>query len=250
LIVVFLASLMWRPALIGVAMVAFVIAAGEFYTVLMQKGHRPLALFGFFGLVGASLGTVAWGVIAIPMAFALTSLLILLFFAVVPGRVKPLLSYSITIAVAAWAGLGTFAFPIIESESYRTLVLAVVAAVALMDIAAYFVGRTLGRNQLAPVVSPKKTWEGLVGGVVVALLIGALLHYFPPFELTSGLLLGAVVAVVAPLGDLAVSVMKRSLGVKDMGAILPGHGGLVDRIDALLFVIPAAWALYTWLDLL
>jgi phosphatidate cytidylyltransferase len=250
LIVVFLAALLYRPALIGLALVVFLLSAGEFYTVLMRRGYRPLALFGFIGLAAASLGTVVWGVIAIPMALALTSMLILLYFAVAPGRVRPLVNYSITIAVAGWVGLGAFAFPIIESERYRTLVLAVVATVAIMDIASYFVGRTLGRNPLAPVVSPKKTWEGLVGGVVVALLIGALLHYFPPFELTSGLLFGAVVAVVAPLGDLAVSVVKRALAVKDMGAVLPGHGGLFDRIDALIFVIPAAWALFTWLELL
>ena len=124
-----------------------------------------------------------------------------------------------------------------------------VPPVALMDIASYFVGKFLGRNQLAPVVSPKKTWEGLVGGVMVVLLFGAILGYLEvvPFDLASGLVLGAVVAVVAPLGDLAVSVVKRTLAVKDMGALLPGHGGLFDRIDALLFVIPAAWVCYLWL---
>jgi len=202
------------------------------------------------GLVGASIGAVLWGAIAIPMAWALTALVLLLFFAVVPGRIRPLVSFSVTLTVAAWVGLGAYAFPIIESDSYRTLVLAAVAAVALMDIASYFTGRFLGRNQLAPVVSPKKTWEGLVGGVVVVLLFGAALHYFPPFDLTSGLVFGVVVAVIAPLGDLAVSVVKRSLDVKDMGALLPGHGGLLDRIDALIFVIPAAWATFNWLDLL
>ena len=117
----------------------------------------------------------------------------------------------------------------------------------VFDIAQYFAGRAFGRHQLAPRVSPKKTVEGLVGGVVVSLLIGAALHFFPPFDLASGLAFGAIVAVFAPLGDLAVSVVKRSLDVKDMGTVLPGHGGLLDRIDGLMFVIPAAWVLFEWL---
>ena len=249
LIAVFLLSLLWRPGLTVLAIGVFVVAAGEFYTMLMQKGFKPLTLFGFLGIIGASLGAVFWDVVAIPMALSLLALVILIFFAVVPGRPKPLVSFSVTVAVASWVVLGAYAFPIIEAENYKTLVLAVVAAVALMDIASYFVGKFLGRNQLAPVVSPKKTWEGLVGGVMVVLLFGAILGYLEvvPFDLASGLVLGAVVAVVAPLGDLAVSVVKRTLAVKDMGALLPGHGGLFDRIDALLFVIPAAWVCYLWL---
>jgi phosphatidate cytidylyltransferase len=136
------------------------------------------------------------------------------------------------------------------SEDYRPLIIGVVVAVAAMDIAQYFVGRSLGRHQLSPWVSPKKTVEGLVGGVIVALGIGALLHFFPPFELTSGLAVGAAVAILVPLGDLAMSAAKRALGIKDMGSILPGHGGFLDRIDGLLFVIPAAWAIFMWAGVL
>lgn len=243
-------SMLWRPALIAFAIVVFILAAGEFYTSLMRKEYRPLALFGFLGIVGASLGAVLWGAVAIPIALALTALVILLFFAVVPGRTKPLLSFGLTMLVAGWVGFGAYAFPIIDSEDWRSLVLTAVALVAIMDIAQYFTGRTLGRHALAPVVSPKKTWEGLVGGVVVVLGLGALLHYIEPFDLQSGLAIGAVVAVVAPVGDLAVSAVKRSLGVKDMGVLLPGHGGILDRIDALLFVIPAAWIAYSWMGLI
>jgi phosphatidate cytidylyltransferase len=112
------------------------------------------------------------------------------------------------------------------------------------------VGRRFGKRQLAPRISPKKTVEGLAGGVVVAVAVGAVLGNFGPFELTDGLLLGAIVAVAGPLGDLAVSVVKRAIGVKDMGAILPGHGGVLDRIDAMIFVIPAAWVVYSWMGLI
>ena len=156
---------------------------------------------------------------------------------------------ALTISVMVWVGLGTYAMMIVVSEDYRPLVVGVVVVVAAMDIAQYFVGRTLGRHQLSPWVSPKKTVEGLVGGVIVALGLGALLHFVPPFELTSGLAIGAAVAVLSPLGDLAMSAAKRALDLKDMGSILPGHGGFLDRIDGLLFVIPAAWAIFVWAGL-
>jgi phosphatidate cytidylyltransferase len=174
----------------------------------------------------------------------------LLFDAVAPRKDRPDVNFALTIFVAAWIALGAFAFDIINADDYRVLVAAVVGIVALVDIAQYFAGRSFGSRQLAPVISPKKTIEGLMGGVVTALILGAALSFIAPFDLGSGLLLGAVVAVFAPLGDLAVSGVKRSLDIKDMGSIVPGHGGMLDRIDGLLFVIPAAWVAYTWLGLL
>ncbi len=250
LIAALAASLVWRPALVALALAVFIIGAGEFYTALRRSGRHPIALFGFVGIVGATLGAYAWGAIAIPMSFFLVVTLLLLFYAVVPGKVEPMANLALTVSVMAWVGLGAYAMLIAVSDDYRTLVVGVVFAVAAMDIAQYFVGRALGRHQLSPWVSPKKTIEGLVGGVIVALTIGALLHFFPPFELTSGLAIGAATAVLVPLGDLAMSAAKRSLGLKDMGSILPGHGGFLDRIDGLIFVIPAAWAIFVWAGLL
>jgi phosphatidate cytidylyltransferase len=244
------ASLVWRPALIALATVVFIIGAGEFYTALRRTGRQPIALFGFVGLLGASIGAFVWGAIAIPMAFVAVATLLLLFYAVVPGKQEPMANLALTVTVMAWVGLGTYSMMIAVSEDYRTLIVGVVFAVAMMDIAQYFVGRTLGRHKLSPWVSPNKTIEGLVGGVIVALTIGALLHFFPPFELTSGLAIGASVALLVPLGDLAMSAAKRTLDIKDMGSILPGHGGFLDRIDGLLFVIPAAWGIFVWAGIL
>ncbi len=244
------ASLLWRPALVVFALGVFVLGAGEFYTALARSGRKPIALFGFIGIVGASLGAFFGGALWIPLSFLLATTLLLLFYAVVPGKVEPMANLALTVTVMVWAGLGTFALLIARSDSYRVLVFGVVVAVAAMDIAQYFFGRALGRNQLAPWVSPKKTIEGLVAGVVVALAVGALLHFLEPFELTSGLAVGAAVAVFAPIGDLAMSAAKRALGIKDMGSVLPGHGGFMDRIDGLLFVIPVAWAIFVWTGIL
>jgi phosphatidate cytidylyltransferase len=244
------ASLYWQPALVALAITVFVLGAGEFYTALVRSGRKPIALFGFIGIIGASLGAFFSGALWIPLAFILAVTLLLLFYAVVPGKIDPMANLALTITVMVWAGLGAYAMLIIKSDSYRTLVFGVVAAVAAMDIAQYFFGRALGRHKLSPWVSPNKTIEGLIAGVIVALVVGALLHFLKPFELTSGLAIGAAVAVLAPMGDLAMSAAKRSLDLKDMGSVLPGHGGFMDRIDGLLFVIPVAWAIFFWAGIL
>jgi len=113
------------------------------------------------------------------------------------------------------------------------------------DICAYFVGRSLGRHLLSPRVSPKKTVEGAVAGLAGSLLIaGAFAHWFwQTADLKTVLLLAGLIALAGQIGDLAESAMKRGAGMKDSGSILPGHGGLLDRIDALLFGAPTLWLL-------
>ncbi len=250
LIVALAASLMWQPALVAFVVAIFVLGAGEFYTSLVRSDRKPIALFGFVGIIGASLGAFFWGAVAIPTAFFLAATLLLLFYAVVPGRSDPMGNLALTIAVMVWVGMGAYAMLIVKSDAYRPLVIGVVLTVVAMDIAQYFIGRLIGRTKLSPWVSPNKTVEGLAAGIVVALALGATLDFVEPFDLTSGLVLGAVVAVLAPMGDLAMSAAKRSLGLKDMGSVLPGHGGFLDRVDGLLFVIPAAWVTFMWAGIL
>ena len=135
------------------------------------------------------------------------------------------------------------------------------------DIFAYFVGKSLGTHRMSPRVSPKKTWEGAVASVVASVAVGMLMaHYATPIsrallharliEQRDGvftepamlpiIILSIVLNVAAQLGDLVESVIKRGAGVKDSGAILPGHGGMFDRIDALLFAAPVLWAYMAW----
>ena len=252
LVAAFLLSLLWRPAITVLALAAFVVAAGEFYSALMHRRYKPMSIFGFVGIISAGLGAVVWGVVAIPIAFGLLATVILLYGAVSHRRMGAVSGFALTMLVAGWiGGFGAFAFPIIAAEDFQVLVLVVVGIVALVDIAAYFVGSSIGRRHFAPTISPKKTIEGLVGGTFMALVAGAAASFFvEAIDLPTGLVLGAVIAVVAPLGDLAVSVIKRSLNIKDMGSILPGHGGLLDRIDAIIAVVPAAWAVFVWTGLL
>jgi phosphatidate cytidylyltransferase len=115
----------------------------------------------------------------------------------------------------------------------------------LQDTTAYFVGRSFGHHKLAPALSPKKTWEGAAGGMIGAIigsLAGVLLMGLP-IGLGSGVLLGVVGGIVGPLGDLAESLIKRQVGLKDAGNIIPGHGGVLDRADSLLFTAPALYYL-------
>jgi phosphatidate cytidylyltransferase len=137
------------------------------------------------------------------------------------------------------------------------------------DIFAYFVGKSLGRHRMSPRISPKKTWEGAVASIVASMIVGTLWFQHAPaisaallriglIERRDGIfglqqpqlgpiiLLSAVVNLAAQLGDLVESLIKRGAGVKDSGTILPGHGGMLDRIDAMLFAVPVVWAYGAW----
>jgi phosphatidate cytidylyltransferase len=125
-------------------------------------------------------------------------------------------------------------------------VLLFIALTVCSDVGGYFAGILIGRHPLAPVVSPKKTWEGLGGAIAACLAGGAiLLPVLLHGRLWQGLLLGAAAVGAATLGDLAESMIKRDLEIKDMGSVLPGHGGVLDRIDSLLVMAPVVWLLLT-----
>ncbi len=108
------------------------------------------------------------------------------------------------------------------------------------DVGAYYVGRTIGKHKLAPKISPGKTWEGVAGGVVAGLALAAVAHFwfFPELPLKWALPLAAVMTTLGILGDLTESALKRGVGAKDAAKILPGHGGILDRLDSLLFNAP------------
>ncbi len=121
----------------------------------------------------------------------------------------------------------------------------VLAITWLQDAFAYFIGKRLGRHKMAPGLSPKKTWEGAAGGMIGAIIAGVAATFILglPISPLAGAALGAVGGIVGPLGDLAESMIKRQVGLKDAGNIIPGHGGLLDRVDSLMFTAPALFYL-------
>lgn len=235
------------------ATIVLMVSLGEFYSTLRSRGYRPAAVFGFIGALGAAIGAYRVGPVAIAGFAAVTILLVALFYSLAPRRL-PLENASLTVLGSVWVSLLAFAIAIGRSSEAVGLILLVVLVTAIFDAGSYFVGRAFGRRLLAPKVSPKKTVEGLIGGVIAAVAAAIILSTFPLVDpqLSMGwaVVLAIMVCVLAPIGDAAESIVKRALDVKDMGSLIPGHGGMLDRIDALLFVAPAAYFLFAHLGYL
>lgn len=122
-----------------------------------------------------------------------------------------------------------------------------VFAVEINDVAAFTCGKLFGKHRLRPNISPNKTWEGSIGALVVSLALPWLLRFsFPHFGATELVLTGLVVGIGGQLGDLTISFVKRDIGIKDMGAVIPGHGGILDRVDSLIFVAPLFFHMVRW----
>jgi phosphatidate cytidylyltransferase len=117
------------------------------------------------------------------------------------------------------------------------------------DTAAYFVGRAMGEHPLAPVLSPKKSWEGTIASILGALLVAVVFARWLTVALPHLLAMAVLGNIAGQAGDLLESAYKRSAGVKDSGSLLPGHGGVLDRIDALILAIPVVWYYWTWIYL-
>ncbi len=220
------------------------LALHEFFR--MTRPLRPIALAGYAGLLGALVAIqesgLEWAVAALLGTLALAFLLKGL--AGTSGSAT--VSVGVSILGTSWIGLGLAAALLLRDlpEHGALATLTVLLAVFADDTAAYAVGRLVGRHKLAPALSPGKTWEGLLAGTVAAVLVTFLALYEDRHSFLSigqSLALGLVVAVAAPLGDLFESMLKRDMGVKDAGRLLAGHGGVLDRIDSLLFALPAAY---------
>ncbi len=137
-----------------------------------------------------------------------------------------------------------FAMLLLEPEDGAHRIVVFIAVTVASDIGGFFVGAYLGKHKIAPKISPKKTWEGFAGSAVTCMGVGAwLLVWLLDLAWWQGVLLGACVVLTATLGDLVESMIKRDLGIKDLGSLLPGHGGVMDRLDSLLVTVPVVWIL-------
>lgn len=236
----------------GFVILVMVVALGEFYATVRTVGYRPIALFGLIGVAMMGVGAAQVGTVAIGGWAALSTVLTILFFALAPRR-DALQNASITIMGMGWVGMLAFAILIEQGAQPVAYILFVVLLIAFNDMGAYFVGRSFGRRKLAPQVSPNKTVEGLVGGLVASAVVASILTTFPAWEaigIGRGLAIAVTVGLFGPVGDLIESAIKRAMAVKDMGSVLPGHGGMLDRIDSFLVAVPAVYLLFRGFGLL
>ena len=239
----------WFSAFVILVMV---VAVGELYANLRTRDYRPLALFGLIGVVLIGIGAHNWGPTAIAGWAAIVTAATVLFFSITP-RHNPLENASVTVMGMVWVRMLSFAILIAAGPHPVAYIVFFVLLIALNDTGAYFVGRSIGRRKLAPNISPAKTVEGLIGGLIVGAIAASVMVTFPAWEtigLANGLVTAAVIGVFSPLGDLCESMVKRSIGVKDMGSVLPGHGGMLDRVDGFLFAVPAVYILFRAFGLL
>jgi phosphatidate cytidylyltransferase len=192
---------------------------------------------------------------ALPVVLWLTVVFTLLWYLVGVSRSAPSTNAAITILTVTYVGLfGSFAALMLRLPDGTGILLGTVVAVVANDVGALFAGRQFGRTPIARAISPNKSIEGALGGALASIVVSFVvldLIGLHPWSAKGGsaLALGALVAVLGPVGDLVESMLKRDLRVKDMGSILPGHGGLIDRFDALLFVLPAAYYLCRLLEI-
>jgi phosphatidate cytidylyltransferase len=239
---VLLAVYLVKWVFVGVIAVFLGIAIRELSVALAGRGIKvpfvPVATGGLAMLI-VSYTSGPRGLLA---AFSLTVLFVLVWRMPAGARRYVQDTMAGVLAVVYVPFLAGFAVLLLASEDGADRVITFMAITVSSDIGGFFAGSFLGRHQLAPSISPKKTWEGLAGSALTCMAIGALLlPLLLDGHLWQGLVLGAAVVCSATLGDLIESMIKRDLGIKDMGRLLPEHGGVLDRLDSLLVTAPVVW---------
>jgi phosphatidate cytidylyltransferase len=267
----FIGALLFKPwAVLAIVVAVIGLAAVEFFDKVTEKGYRPATVAGIVAAVCLPLAAYWVGVQALPLVMVLAFAAACLTFISAPGiESSPLPNAAITMLGVVWVGVsGAFAALIlswsnisggifvadgIASTSVGTDTLFLLAlGVVANDVGALFIGSAAGRTPLRAWISPNKTIEGFIGGTIMtmlAMVVVGVAGSSTTWNSTGDLLLlGAVISVTAPLGDLTESMFKRNLDIKDFGSVVKGHGGVLDRFDGFLFTLPATYYLVLVLE--
>jgi len=241
-------AIVWAPEWVFVLLLdlAILLAAyellrmAEISGIPIQRNLALLALISF--LVAASFKSLP-AMATVMLAWALLFPVAQIFRASAPDgslRAAAVPLYVMLSLGAAGSSLGWLKSCAPESTTGTKMLLLFLITIWVGDSGAYYLGKNFGRHKMAPVLSPKKTWEGLIGGVFASFIGATVFHLlFPlPFGWVPVLIIAGILAIAAPLGDLVESVLKRDTGVKDSSNLIPGHGGLLDRTDSLFFSAP------------
>jgi len=233
----------WQPWFAFLlALVAF-LAVREFYQLALPEKPQPLYLFGQAWTVLFVLSPLSGHTFVLPLLIT-TAVVFSLLLDFPRAHQKPLHLWVWNLSGIFYVGwLLSHYVMLMGLEGGKGLIVLILFSTFACDTASYFVGSAWGRRKLAPTISPKKTWEGAAGGfagaIAASLLLGMVLNLHIAY--IHLLALGMLVGILGQLGDLAESMLKRDAGVKDTGSIMPGHGGLLDRIDSVLFVGAGAY---------
>lgn len=237
-----------RVAWIGVVIFFVTFGQYEFYSTIRTKGYQPATALGLAAGV-AMMSAAAWrGPRAISFVLVLAVLATFVWYLADTDRRNVLANVSATILGLGYTGLmGAHVVMMRDLPAGPAMSISFIGLVAFYDIGAFAAGSTFGKHKLAPKISPGKTWEGAAGATLLVFAIGLIAGPFMGrWTFASAAVFAAAVALTAPLGDLAESLLKRDLGVKDFGTLLPGHGGVLDRIDALLLSAPICYWVAYW----
>lgn len=232
-----------RTAFFGLVLVAALVAQGELYLAARRSGHDPATALGLTAGAVLLAGVFSRGEQAAGLVLFLTVVFSFVWYVAMEPRPGLVTDIAVTLLGVVYVPLlAAFLVLLLRRPDGPGVVVAALAGPVVYDVLAYFGGSKWGRRLLAPTLSPKKSREGALIGS--AATVGAGAAFFPllgPWSPAQAAVLALLVCVAAPLGDLFESMLKRSFGVKDMGTLIPGHGGVLDRIDAILFCAPAAY---------
>jgi len=232
------------------------LAAGEAFAGFRSVGAHPATILGLAAVVTLSVAVYEKGLGSVGIVTALLVMFSFVWYLNAETMIDVVDGVGATIFVVAWVGvLGSFALFMVSPHNVGhkhglAYVMGAILLTVANDSGALFIGRWLGKRPLNARLSPNKTIEGTIGGTVLTLLVGAVvLPRIHPWTMTHGVECALALAVVVPMGDLFESMFKRTLGVKDLGHLLPGHGGMLDRVDGLLFALPTMYLMTHLLSL-
>lgn len=235
---------------------ALAFASAEAYAGFRAVGAHPATILGIVAVVTLGVAVYNKGLVVVGAVTVLLVIFGFIWYMSAERKIDVLDGLGATMFVYVWIGvLGSYAILMLAPGTYvdrhgMAYLFGALALTICNDVGALFSGRALGRRPLNKVLSPHKTVEGTIGGTIITLIAGAiLLPRVSPWTMTHGVEAAAAICVVVPLGDLFESMVKRTLGLKDLGRLLPGHGGLLDRIDGLLFALPTMYYFVHFLKL-